>query len=550
MKRRIVALLLVIILTISVSAACKKIREPIQTDDPIVSGDDVKESPVSPGDVKPPKGPETNDEPKDKGPGEEEPGEEEPGDEEPEAPEIPPLIPEYEIRQTLYHEVRAGDGVLLARAECNQPVFLGDGENVIRMNKTFEEDLDGFGFDDFEYLIDMYDNREGYVYDDARSGRIAGYSETWEESFRMNEFISFSAKCEWDGLGPHGGFEMTGRTFNARTGEELGIRDILKIPRNRIADTLYNEYVAYHYALNDGLDELALGYESGAYNTRHIESVKAQCGENAAFWLEDDGVHIFFEQYTFYYAVGASELVIPYSRTDLVREPFADEGAVSVVERAPVWKIEYLNLLLGAEYYRVVNDYDHHDFYSTYPLYPSGALLADLNFDGTPELLLCGDGASASASMRIFAITKRGAEKVLQDWGEIGNVKLYRKQNDGSYAYGFVGGNGQYDYYFGAAYLVTAQIIIDRDFREKALLAEFSVKDEYDYNPVTHVETYLGSTYTFNGQIVDANRYDALFTDMYSGYNVLNRSQVVLNWDYDSAITYNKIRSFLEAFSA
>jgi ABC-type multidrug transport system fused ATPase/permease subunit len=37
------------------------------------------------------------------------------------------------------------------------------------------------------------------------------------------------------------------------------------------------------------------------------------------YWLEKDGVHVYYGQYTFFYAYGARELIIPFGRKDLVQ---------------------------------------------------------------------------------------------------------------------------------------------------------------------------------------------------------------------------------------
>jgi hypothetical protein len=218
---------------------------------------------------------------------------------------------------------------LLARNEYNQPVFYGESERIQKMNEMFKADISDVTLEGFEYLQSAYDSREGYVYDDAQRGRLGGYAEKWEESYRINQYISFVTAGVWDGLGPHGGIESMGYTFDCETGSELKISDILLVDKSQAQETLYNEYIAYQMGRgNDGkhLAEAAKGYEYGSnhYNKYYVESVKTQCNPaTVVFWLADDGVHIYFNQYTFNYATGASELVIPYSRSDLVRAPFA-----------------------------------------------------------------------------------------------------------------------------------------------------------------------------------------------------------------------------------
>ena len=233
------------------------------------------------------------------------------------------IIPEYKIKQTLYQQLRADDDVLLARNEVYQPVFTGEEANVRRMNEVFENDLVNYNLEDFEYLSEAYNSREGYVYSEAQEGRVGGSMDIWEESFRMGQYISFVCYNNWDGLGAHGMYELSGRVFDVSNGNLLTIFDVLSTSKEYITEALYSEYIAYHSALGDGLDEMALGYENGEYNAYFEQSVKDQCGADAVFWLSDDGVHIYFHQYTFYYAIGASELVIPYDRSDLIKKPFA-----------------------------------------------------------------------------------------------------------------------------------------------------------------------------------------------------------------------------------
>jgi hypothetical protein len=157
--------------------------------------------------------------------------------------------------------------------------------------------------DDPDGLLKSYYSRSGYTYEDANIGRVGGLAVTGEESCRKGRYISFIGSSEWDGLGAHGGHDYAGHTFDCETGELLNISDILSIGADNLVYTLYREYISYHAALNDGYDVLAQGYSeqlhSGDYNGYFVDSVKEQCGGNAVFWLADDGIHIYFRQYTF-----------------------------------------------------------------------------------------------------------------------------------------------------------------------------------------------------------------------------------------------------------
>ena len=335
MKKQIFAIILVFALILSLTAACGRkddtpsVTDIIDTGD--INGDDNQNDPgvrpedeMTPGSPDSPDNPDNPDNPDIP---EDTDSTDDPDDTGDEIVTEPYHIPKYTIERTLYQELRYDDGVLLACNEYYQPVFIGDGENVRKMNEVFEKELIDISLDEFDYLTEMYETREGYVYSEANAGRVGGTSLLSEESYRKGQFISFVDSIRWDGLGAHGGYLMFGRTFDTMSGELLSIADIIAVPPADISEALYNEYIAYHAALGDGLDEMARGYEDGEYNDSYVISVKMQCGENAVFWLANDGVHIYFDQYTFYYAIGDSDLVIPYSRSDLLREPFALTGS-------------------------------------------------------------------------------------------------------------------------------------------------------------------------------------------------------------------------------
>ena len=462
------------------------------------------------------------------------------------------LIPEYTITQTLYQEICANDGVLLARNEYWQPVFVGNSNRVRKMNEAFSNDLADVNLDDFTYLPEFYDNREGYIYEDANKfGRVGGYLSEWEESWRKNQYISFAEYGEWDNLGVHGGMHRDGHTFDVESGKLLAITDILKITSSNIKEVLYNEYIAYHASLGDGFDEMARGDGSDSFSSIQVDAVKSQCGEDAIFWLSDDGVHIFFDEYTFSFADGATELLIPYDRSDLLRTPFALNSSDDVNETAVAgadWKQAYMDTIMNNQTYAGSADWETHDHYGDYPMYITGFQLADLNFDGVPELLSYGDGAGASATMRIFTMIENGAKKVFQGWGDIDTIELYRGNSNDSLAYFFTSANGEYDYYGGAVYRTDSHTVIDASFEDNAKYMEFSAKDEFSYDQDTYVETLISTTYTIDGRVVSRDEYDRLQDGVYSGYNKVNRNSTVLWWDYDSALTVGDYTRFLESY--
>ncbi|MDR0814110.1 MAG: tetratricopeptide repeat protein [Oscillospiraceae bacterium] len=290
------------------------------------------------------------------------------------------IIPDYAIEQTYYNELRADDGVLLWRDELYQPVFAGSSERIRNMNAVFEGEIPTEStVGDSDELLASYYSREGYTYEEANYGRVGGLVTTWEECYRKNQYLSFIAEEDWDGLGPHPGFDLDGRTFDCETGAVLKLTDILSVSPDTLTDTLYQEYIAYHAALGDGLDILAQGYFGQLYNDSYykyyVESVKEQCSEDSVFWLADDGIHIYFNQYTFDYATGSSELVIPYERFDLVRAPFA---------AAPNSWQEAYKILLSSKEANIKGLEKPFDWSDTIPC----VAIIDICGDSSPELIM------------------------------------------------------------------------------------------------------------------------------------------------------------------
>lgn len=302
------------------------------------------------------------------------------------------IIPDYSIEQTYYEEVRADDDVLIWRDERIEPVFIGASERVKKMNAVFASINAGWITpDQAEYLLDAYSNHEDYTYIEANDGRVGGYAESVEESFRKNQYIAFTGKWVWDGLGGHFGKGIRGYAFDCTTGELLKITDVLSVNADRLVDTLYGEYLSYHAALGDAFCYLAQGYDDeakrGSINIDYIENVKAQCDENAVFWLAEDGIHIVFGDLTFYRDAGPSELVIPYSRFDLVSAPF--------VEQLNDWRAAYRSLLSAKK-----SDIMSGQQLNNRPIPTPLIVIADLYGDPTPELVYV---AREARSYRLYA---------------------------------------------------------------------------------------------------------------------------------------------------
>jgi len=220
----------------------------------------------------------------------------------------------FEITQTLYEVFQADDGTLLMRNEWWQPVFSGGSPAATAINAVFTAER----ADDSEYAgmadsaksdSDVYNmmiqNAKDY-------SEVGGTYVKYDLTYADNGVYSFYAQEIWDYYGPHPYAYDLAHTFDAATGAELKITDVLSVDAGSFDETIYQEYLAYH--ANDSFHDLAV---------ETPDAIKGIAPGDTVFYLAGDGVHICFGQYTFYYAAGSSELVIPYSRGDLLRAPFA-----------------------------------------------------------------------------------------------------------------------------------------------------------------------------------------------------------------------------------
>lgn len=141
-----------------------------------------------------------------------------------------------------------------------------------------------------------------------RANLIGKYENNVTAAIRYNNNNIFSVTQEqytYSG-GAHGNTWLTAHSFGTKSGDELTLGDIMAIPDNEIAPKLLLEFQNLknsdpHYA------DIDLG------------AIAGKLGANSAYYLTDAGVCVYFNPYEVAYgAVGRVELLIPYSRTDLL----------------------------------------------------------------------------------------------------------------------------------------------------------------------------------------------------------------------------------------
>jgi len=221
------------------------------------------------------------------------------------------------------------------------------------------------------------------------------------------------------------------------------------------------------------------------------------------------------------------------------------------------WQAVYLGTIQAAIVYAVQGDWTNHDFFeSAFPVSLEGFMLADLNFDGVPELFIFGDSVSAGRSVRIFSITPNGAEVIFRgDSSDIvipqfhSAIQLYRRTSDGSLAYVLHGGNAGSDSSWGSFFLTNATTRMDSSFSEQARIVEYTWEMEF-----TPDRVHSGSVYTFNGRMVSEDEFSRLLNELLSGYEMISHEiasfapwDTIWNLDW-SGVNENDLRGFLASF--
>jgi hypothetical protein len=216
------------------------------------------------------------------------------------------------------------------------------------------------------------------------------------------------------------------------------------------------------------------------------------------------------------------------------------------------WKEIYLGELLAAQDYSAAADFENHDSESIYPLFLYAAYLIDLNFDGTPELLLFGPGTRDGAqAMHIFKINGDSVQLIYRGWGDMDAFKLYRKAGSNIHAFTFVSARWDMTSWIGAYYLTSADTKMNRDFSLNAIFARFSERHDFDDEG-----NELDPTYTFNGKEVSKTDYDQLTDNMFAGYEELPYRPVGMIWDSEgygdtfsiALLSPAEIMPFLDSF--
>ena len=174
------------------------------------------------------------------------------------------------------------------------------------------------------------------------------------------------------------------------------------------------------------------------------------------------------------------------------------------------WKQIYLELLLTTQEYIAKFDWSVSDDYdSRYPRYITDIRLADLNFDGIPELVLCGESLFASSYVSIYTITENGAQMIFHELLNEGSGPiLYCNPDDGNLFYGFTCLNALSDNYLDYLFTVYAtgkETSLTGNLSDNATKMAVYTANYSDNPPI----------YTFNGQNVSEQEYDSRIDSLF-----------------------------------
>ena len=225
------------------------------------------------------------------------------------------------------------------------------------------------------------------------------------------------------------------------------------------------------------------------------------------------------------------------------------------------WKELYFEVMKSALAYSIAADWESHDFDGKYPLRLEGFLLADLNFDGSPELIMF-DLDNRFYDMRIFSIMQNEVEMVFNgipfaNLGDNDNIRLYRKISDDSLTYRIYSLTSTAAIQeIGNIYMTDKATKIDSNFDLSTVVADFMIWTELDDDAYSTD----GLRHIFNERLVSEDEYYKLMSSLLNGYEAVNYTPAFmdfnslaqernLDWDavYDS-ITDSDLQAFLDSY--
>ena len=214
--------------------------------------------------------------------------------------------------------------------------------------------------------------------------------------------------------------------------------------------------------------------------------------------------------------------------------------------QAPVfseqWKQLYYQEMKDALAFSATHDFSTTNPVERYFIRLYGFMLADINFDGIPELIVIGDDNGRYWGLRIFTLYQNNTDMIFNDCCNPPGLaycedlpdfdwQLYRKISDGSYAYFFFFDWSTASDFGGEIYSTSRATKMNKQFEEDVKKAEYCVEDireiEYDTSGAVINESYVPH-YWFNDQEVSEVEYNRQMRNLISGYEKVARKPCIL----------------------
>lgn len=192
-------------------------------------------------------------------------------------------------------------------------------------------------------------------------------------------------------------------------------------------------------------------------------------------------------------------------------------------------------------------------FPTDYPVSGCIYVLADLNFDGIPELLMYGDGASEVFAMWIFTIVENKVERIGFDQWDFPstpwNIWLYSNVSDDSLAYIITSGGGEGGEYWWSYHLTNQSTILSDRFLDDTMIAESTVWENWEDFDAGSDENV---TYTFNGETVSEEQWSYFRENPIDNYIRLDFVPATLDYYWSDGwpthISDSDIFGFLDSY--